>query len=621
MDIKELKQKIGEKAKDIIISDLSLDVSGNLVDCPYKDHKKGKCINAQWYDNTLTFYCHDCGRNYDIVNFAKDKGNTYKYLCELAGISYKEKKLREVKQKSAIKTLPAIEYIKSRGISEQTINKYFVTSDDKWIYFNYWYLQNGKYQLVRTKSRAIGNKVNGDDKYGPSYGESVLWGTHMHNKSQKAIIITEGEFDAMAMYEIIKMAGGEKNFLCCSLPNGGKKRKWIENCKEFLYNFDTIIFVPDNDDKGGVESIQDYANDLYDMDLMWIDCIKSDVNDLLLAKDINPKSCLKNIKKLIPKLEGISTTKNIAQADIKNGMSTGFHIHDYNDNGLREGCLTLVTGRSGGGKTTYTRQILIALAKAKLKSYMYVGETTIEKEKNKLARYCVIDNDELNIKHGTGGRPIYMPRQEAVDRYENNFGDYIYISDRSGYNEYKNKRNKNISMFDYLMQQMEIMVKHYGVKLFVLDNLMVMCQKGNTNLLQEQKQIIDESKQFAERTGSHVMIIAHPKKGEGNQDISGAQEIVNLADTVVRYVRIYKDQKEKILKYTDFTDEIKKRISAMLLFEKAREDGTDITSFFEWDEKLGALYNLSSLDGSDIYEREGMWTKQIHKYSEDYRPN
>ena len=54
-------------------------------------------------------------------------------------------------------------------------------------------------------------------------------------------------------------------------------------------------------------------------------------------------------------------TSDIAMGSVKPGFSSGFLTHDYNDSGMKPG-LTLLTGKRNQGKTTFSRQLIIAAA-------------------------------------------------------------------------------------------------------------------------------------------------------------------------------------------------------------------------------------------------------------------
>jgi hypothetical protein len=179
--------------------------------------------------------------------------------------------------------------------------------------------------------------------------------------------------------------------------------------------------------------------------------------------------------------------------------------------------------------------------------------------------------------------------------------------------------NAKNDVFKKLYTQMVKMThRAHNVKLFIIDNLMTLTKGYEGKLLAEQKNIAMMLKDFAEKYKVHVILIAHPRGGDGNQRISGAQEIQNICDTIIRYVRLG-DEEKKMFKGTEY-EKFLHRISAYIKFEKVRDDGTSKSAALEWDNKIGAVYNLSFDQEAINYEQDGYWTRHIKKYSEEDRP-
>jgi hypothetical protein len=147
---------------------------------------------------------------------------------------------------------------------------------------------------------------------------------------------------------------------------------------------------------------------------------------------------------------------------------------------------------------------------------------------------------------------------------------------------------------------------------------MVMCDRTGNNLFSEQKQIALALKQFCEETKTHVILIAHPKKGEGNQDVSGATEVINLADTILRYMRLTDEDKSKLIKDNPEKESYYKKVSAQLVVEKIRDEGRSKTAYFEWEAERGILWDLSDLVHAKSYEDQGLWTKYIGQETKIY---
>jgi len=75
-----------------------------------------------------------------------------------------------------------------------------------------------------------------------------LFGQQAFNPSGKFVLITEGEEDAMAAYQMLKTEKYETP--CLSLPNGITSVKAIQTNLEWLETFETVILCPDMDAPG-----------------------------------------------------------------------------------------------------------------------------------------------------------------------------------------------------------------------------------------------------------------------------------------------------------------------------------------------------------------------------------
>lgn len=623
MKIKDLKELIGERAIDIIVNGLNLECKNGIYDCPIGGHKKGKSFSAKWYADKLHFFCHDCNKPFDISDFAVLKGDRVQLLHDYANIQYNTVSMQSIPIVAPSLESSGYNYLRSRGISADTMTKYKVTSDAKYVNFNYY---TPKCQeLVKIKQRIIGDVKNGADKYtAPKGGTQILYGMQMMN-NQKYIAICEGEIESLSLYECFKIAGGQDSTLCVSMPNGSGYLGWIDTCKQWLEQFEGIILVPDKD-KAGQECFEKCKEKLSDYNLFHLNLpddekIK-DVNDFLNHADYNPAEILKYLNHIIPEIKGVKTSKQITPVKKNKPISSGYITQDYNDGGLKGGNLLLLTGASGDGKTSYARQYLIAIAKQRQKVFMFYGESIMYDEKNKLARLCA-PRENISKSFNMGGRAEYSAKQEALDAYEKQYGDFILMTDKDTimetFPEAKQDQNK---VYEYLLMEMEKMVKYHGIKYFILDNLMVLVNLENDRKFARQAAIAGGLKAFANKYGAFICLIVHPRKGSGQQDISGAAEVLNIADSAWRYVRLNDQNSKGILPMCKLDEKYKQKVSAVVFCEKIRDDGSKNTAWIEWDTEHGAIYDLSTLPNSRAYEERGFFTRSVGTFtSSDYPEN
>ena len=123
------------------------------------------------------------------------------------------------------------------------------------------------------------------------------------------------------------------------------------------------------------------------------------------------------------------------------------------------------------------------------------------------------------------------------------------------------------------------MAKRYGVKIFCLDNLMVI-ENEESDELKAQTKTVKRLKSFAKKYNAVVHLIAHPKKpqngqvGLGKFDVSGSANITNLADYVIIIERIKDEEDSTKDKHTVFTVDKDRymgaRLAIELLFDRDR---------------------------------------------------
>lgn len=165
-------------------------------------------------------------------------------------------------------------YVKlsKRNISEDTCRKYGVTVDpsDKSYHLPY-HSQEG--ELVATKIRQQ-NKIF--RWTGTPTKAKALFGQHLFG-SGRYITITEGELDALAVYEML----GSK-YPSVSIRDGaGSAVKGVKDNLAYLDNFDHIIICFDNDDAGR-EASQRVAELLPPKKVRIVLLSKKDANEYLL---------------------------------------------------------------------------------------------------------------------------------------------------------------------------------------------------------------------------------------------------------------------------------------------------------------------------------------------------
>jgi hypothetical protein len=176
-----------------------------------------------------------------------------------------------------IRTLsPAcIEYAKNRGISEETLLKYGVGTDAQGkIAFPY-YDAYGRLGMVKHWGLTL--KPDGKkDTWTSSDPIMSLFGKDVCDPDTgiQRLVITEGEWDAMACWEM--------GIPAVSIPMGCSNTQWITEDYQFLSHYDEIVLLFDND-QAGKKAAKDTAARLGQERCLIVTLPLKDANDMLRA--------------------------------------------------------------------------------------------------------------------------------------------------------------------------------------------------------------------------------------------------------------------------------------------------------------------------------------------------
>jgi twinkle protein len=550
MEIKDMVAKYGNKAEEEIKSDLMLRKRGKKYYCVW--HDEGKVPNLSYDKERNIFKCFSCGKTYNIYDHLIEYHNldtkeAYKKLKEMLGGGYLESKTKNKSKKEKNITQPnsnykepklkdtsnkVYEYMELRGISKKTLNDLGVKEKDGLIAITYYNEYGNQVGIKYRKPK----KYNGK---GPKYwfednSKSILYNyNNIHDK--ESIILTEGEIDAMAIYEC-----GFDNV--SSIPTGANSNdEWIQNHWEYLQQLDEIILCLDNDKNGyqAREEIERRLNDKSKNKVKYVELNEKDAN-LELFK--NGKESLKEIINnplYFGKDDYVETSSIDRNLKPQKRLVTGFKGVDYAINGLREGRTTLITSRTNEGKTTFVSEIIINNIEEKNKIFAYVGEDTKSEFKESL--YLKVAGHlpkttftkTLNIR-----KELFVKDSvyEALDRWSEN---KLFLHHADDYHNWHH---------DKVFKAMERAVKKDGVRLIIIDNLMKVLVTNATEIYQDQAKFVEKVTKFDKKHGTHTIIVSHARKGKGRNhsmeldDVMGSSDISNKVDNVIAVYRVTGDE-------------------------------------------------------------------------------
>ncbi|WP_159067224.1 DnaB-like helicase N-terminal domain-containing protein [Clostridioides difficile] len=263
-------------------------------------------------------------------------------------------------------------------------------------------------------------------------------------------------------------------------------------------------------------------------------------------------------------------------------IKTGFRVLDEKMNGLTYGSMTIITGDPSSGKSTIINQIVANAISDGYKTFIYSGELPSYQLKEWFVR-TVCNDYHLETMINSLGEKYKDATEYSWELISEWIKKKFYI-----YGEDSKANEKN------LIQTIEHLYTRKDVRLFILDNLMTIDSSGKDKY-EKQENLAKELKRVAKKYGLVIILVAHPNKSShmNNEpsmfDVSGASEVVNLADYVLKTIRTVEDGKDEssilILK-NRITG--KQRITIRTYFNSERKrfytnDNTELKKDFGYD--------------------------------------
>ena len=306
--------------------------------------------------------CPKCGGS-DPVSMNEDK-SAHCFSCSTHFANYPEAckgNIVEVEKKPTNTFLNSYTgsygALTDRDISEATAKKYGVrrvissTNDVSQHIYPFF---NGN-EIVGTKTRFVENK---NFSFAGTYEGTGLFGEQLfRNTGGKYLTITEGECDAMACYELM-----QSKWACVSLKRGASGAvKDIRESIEFVESFDNVVICFDND-KAGREAARDVARILKPgkAKIMTFPNGYKDANDMLRQKRFQEfMSAWWESKTYTPSgiLELSAQKKDWLHREVKESIAYPWEGLNKKLYGLRKGELVTLTGGTGLGKSSVTREL------------------------------------------------------------------------------------------------------------------------------------------------------------------------------------------------------------------------------------------------------------------------
>jgi twinkle protein len=396
-------------------------------------------------------------------------------------------------------------------------------------------INNDEYECVKLKYRAINDKSK-QRFYPAGVSGTGLFGLNTVPSDATAIIITEGEFDAMAAYQ-------GTGIPAVSLPNGVHSLPpqilpWLEKYE--------IIYLWLDNDEAGQSSRDKFAEKLGKVRTLIVQTPLSqkatfkDANDALLAGA--------DLIKYIEKAKSISEENIVRIADMRDQIIARLYDFDeqkgiqsgyfkwYNNiiKGFRKGELTIFTGPTGSGKTTFLSQLSLDFLERNVPTLW--GSFEVKNEilaSTMMQQFC---------KRNTANM-----EREDIDYVLEDMGDLpLYFMKFFGSTD-----------LEILFSTLEYAVYTYDISHIVIDNLqfMISGQGRGANKFDVQDNVISGLRRFATEKNVHITMVIHPKKVDDDEELTiasvfGSAKATQESDNILiiqnkhrfRYIDIRKNR-------------------------------------------------------------------------------
>ena len=477
-----------------------------------------------------------CGISGNMVTLSKDFD--FSLGNEVDEYYRPKKRYKRLKQpKEAIKPKPeAIQYLESRGISEEVAKKYEITvqtSHPNILVFPF-YDEKGVLQFVKYRKTDFDKAKDSNKEWCEASTKPILFGMKQCDDSFDTLTLTEGQLDSLAV-----ATAGIPNAV--SVPTGAKGFTWIPYCWDWLCKWKKIIVFGDFE-KGSISLLNELAKRLKDRvehvrEDNYKDC--KDANEILLKYGAEQvRKCVEESVKLpIDNVIDLADVKELDPYSIEK-IPTGIaDVDNLLCGGIPFGVVTIVTGKSGKGKSTFVGQIITRALNKGDNVFVYSGEMPNYLFKN-----------AIDFQIAGPANVVEEDRRDYVKRYvRKSAKDKIVEWYRGKCMLYDRTMVKDEDTD--LLNTIERMIVSQNVRVIVIDNLMTMINKTRVkgSKLEAQSEVSNALEDMARFYNVCIILVAHKRKDSGIDDedmddsIRGDSDIVNSAGVIIHY-NVNKDE-------------------------------------------------------------------------------
>lgn len=441
--------------------------------------------------DALTYYdwgtqCFSCGKK----KFNASEPHLGKLLKEKLTVhSMKLIKPTDLEYRSVI----------DRGITRDTCQDYGVGANNNSYYFPYYDETNS---LVAYKKRGIEEKrfsVEGEWK------QANLFGQQLFTKGGKYVTIVEGEFDALAAYQMLG-----SRYPVVSVRNGAGSA--LQDCKanyEWLDSFETIVVCFDGDEPGTTAAAQ--VAELFGTKTR---VYKHEGGFKDACEYLSAQESKRFVdrwwqsEQFVP--DGIVAGKGLWDL-VSQPVEEAECLYPFDGlneltYGIRTGELITVTAGSGLGKSQFLREIVYHVLNNTTDN---IGLMFLEESVKKTAKSLM----SLAVN-----KPLHLPDVETTEdelrmAFDSTLGtDRIYLFDHFG-----------STAVDNIISRVRFMAKALSCKYIFLDHVsIVVSSQDNGDERKALDEIMTRLRMIVQETGVALFAVSHLKRPDGKGHEEGA---------------------------------------------------------------------------------------------------
>jgi len=446
----------------------------------------------------------------------------------------------ETKETKKMETTDASKYsfasITDRNISEETARKYGVKvlHDQQGNIVEHMYPYFSENTLTASKIRTVATK---DFRWTGTKAEASLFGENLFKSGGKYLMIVEGELDALSAHQLT----GNKWPVVSIKDGAGSAVKSVKENLEFVEGFEFVVICLDKD-KAGREATKKLARILKPgkAKIMTLPNGFKDPNDMLKA----------NAHKQF--IQAFWDAKVYTPSGVINisELRKKFHNREYKESvpypweglnkklyGLRQGELVTLTGGTGLGKSSVTREIEHHLI---MNTTDNVGVIALEEDWRRTVDGIL--SIEANAR-------IYIDQEREKFSSEELDKLFNVLYDGENKNRVWVHAHFGTNSIDEIFSKLRFMIIGCGCKWVVVDHLHMLVSAVHEG---DERRAIDDImtrlRSIVEETGAGLILVSHLRrvssdKGHENgievslSHLRGSQSIAQLSDCVIALER------------------------------------------------------------------------------------